>query len=139
MSARTNYIVQPASKSEAHLECGPLNDLDIDDFMRFEEIDSNFKGIGLNDETRNNIYGLIAAILHLGNISYKEKNEGHSDGCEIAESSRNSVLITADLFGVDPIQLEEALLNREIRTNKETLRQVCFVLQLHSDLLILEM
>lgn len=78
--------------------------------------------LGWSDKTVDDVMGLVAGILHLGQISF---NSVEKDGMETAEvADQKLVGYASRLLGVDPEQLKVALTERiivargqEIRTN----------------------
>lgn len=56
------------------------------------------------------IYSLLAAILHLGNVSFEN---GDTDSAQIAEDSSESFECAANLLKISNEELKDALLNRK--------------------------
>ncbi len=59
---------------------------DINDGERFKELQRAFTGIGLSKDEQHTIFKVLAGILHLGNISFKEE-DGYQDGLKTFSSS----------------------------------------------------
>lgn len=85
------------------------------------------------------IYGLLAAILHMGNVNFENDDSGYA---QIAENSNESFECTANLLKMSKTQLKDALLNRTFtvlsdsctmqndvvmatRTKKSMMKQIC--------------
>ncbi|KAK3289251.1 hypothetical protein CYMTET_3312 [Cymbomonas tetramitiformis] len=74
--------------------------------------------VGIEEETQHDIFRMVAAILHLGNISFKL---GKDDAAIFAdEKSNTAVSAVAFLLMVNEEDLKLALLTRTIVTREET-------------------
>lgn len=72
--------ISKSQKSAAHLKNGFLIDPILDDYKDFMELDQALSHIGLSDTQRFEIYSLVAAVLHLGNIRFEENPEDAKGG-----------------------------------------------------------
>ena len=71
--------------------------------------------IGLSDEQQSSVLATVAAVLHLGNISFAD--EDGAEGAVVAgDTSQGALEAAAALLGVDPVPLAEALTTRQIQT-----------------------
>merc|ERR1712013_851675 len=103
----------PADRvSAAHKRGGALKDTRMDDYSDFQSVDRDLGNIGLSSDDRLSVYTTIAAVLHLGNITFEDNPEDNTGGCMIAPSSANSLAITAELLGLEQEELTSALLSR---------------------------
>lgn len=82
--------------------------------MKFQTVDENLEAVGIKSEERMQIYRILSAILHLGNIVFEEKSSGK---CEISAQSRTHLEHTVNLLKIDEKSLESALLSRTITVN----------------------
>lgn len=80
-----------------------------------KNVDEALTCVGISHEDRLQIYKTLAAILHLGNIVFKENSL--SEKCEISESSRVHLEHAARLLDIDEQMLERILLTRIIDLN----------------------
>lgn len=64
------------------------------------------------------IYTMVAAVLHLGNITFEENPEDTKGGCRITVDSEKAVGISAKLLGVDPEELRQALVSKVMQTSR---------------------
>lgn len=55
-----------------YLKQGSLRDPVLDDVQDFGVCDAAMKHLGFSDADRLGIYGLVAGILHLGNIAFED-------------------------------------------------------------------
>ena len=62
-------------KSSQHLSDGPLADPIVDDIKDFSETDNALAHFGVSEAERLAIYRIVAAVLHLGNISFEDSAE----------------------------------------------------------------
>ena len=64
------------------------------------------------------IYSMVAAVLHLGNISFEENIEGTKGGSKICASSEGNLSMASTLLSVDREELRQALVNKVMMTNR---------------------
>lgn len=79
----------------------------VNDAEEMKEVRDAMKVCGLSDADRHNLFCIVAGILHLGNITFTEKNGG---GAEIVDDS--FLEFPAYLFGVDKFDLKQKLTSR---------------------------
>lgn len=77
----------------------------------FLAVDKALIEVGVTNEERIRIYKILAAILHIGNVTFEENPV--IAGCQIADSSNHSSY-AAQLLGIEPRTLEDSLLTRKI-------------------------
>nr|CAB3264159.1 unconventional myosin-VI [Phallusia mammillata] len=111
--------VKPDRLSEQQKKKGALNDILLNDYKDFSRISNSMKEMGISDGDIMEIFQVVAGVLHLGNITFEDAG-GSSGGCMVSDSSRESVKITAELLGLDPTSLTEALTTRSMRSAGET-------------------
>ncbi|XP_035919432.1 myosin heavy chain 95F isoform X1 [Anopheles stephensi] len=120
----TQYFTHPNTesripagyKSRVHTTKGPLKDPILDDYEDFRQLDEALGRLGLSEAERTQIYSLVAAVLHLGNIRFEENPEDSNGGCRITQDSQTSLNVTARLIGVDPSELRQALMSRVMKS-----------------------
>lgn len=95
---------------------GPLKDPIIDDYNHFQNLDKALGRLGLSEVQKLEIYSLVAAVLHLGNISFEEIPDDARGGCQVSQSSEKSLTTTCRLLGVDPDELRQALVSRVMQS-----------------------
>jgi myosin-5 len=86
----------------------------IDDLLEFERTVEALRVIGLSVRDIEELLGVVAAVLHIGNIEFTDKHDsGGEEGCFIP--SRESLFMACALLGIgDPDILESALCTRGI-------------------------
>ncbi|KAF2351743.1 Myosin head motor domain [Trinorchestia longiramus] len=88
------------------------------DVREFADIRSAMKVLMFTDAEVNEMFKLLAAILHMGNLKFKAKTIANMDGAEIPD---NALLATvAELLGVEPRHLKAGLTSRSITAQGET-------------------
>ncbi|XP_050720790.1 unconventional myosin-VI-like isoform X3 [Eriocheir sinensis] len=113
----------PASrKSPTHIKKGPLKDPILDDARDFASVDKALGNFGLSESERLAIYTTVAAVLHLGNVSFEDNPEDTKGGCMVSPGSQGHLKTAATLMGVDAEELNQALLARVMQTSKGGLK-----------------
>ncbi|DBA01336.1 TPA: hypothetical protein N0F65_001575 [Lagenidium giganteum] len=107
---------------------------------RFCQTVEAFDDTGVEEEERTQIFQVLAALLHLGNVNFTSTPQSTGQGGAIedvvgvTESSRNHLVKCAELLGVSAEELESLLLTREItagsdvlllRVNAEQAKDIC--------------
>ncbi|XP_066985117.1 myosin heavy chain 95F isoform X5 [Macrobrachium rosenbergii] len=118
----TESSLPASSKSAAHQKKGSLKDPILDDVRDFNKVDKALGNLGLSDGERLAIYTTVAAVLHLGNIKFEENPDDTKGGCMVSPGCENSLKMAASLMGVDPMELNQALLSRVMQTSKGGLK-----------------
>ncbi|XP_047347918.1 myosin heavy chain 95F isoform X2 [Vespa velutina] len=122
----TQYFCSPesekklndAQKSSEQMKKGSLSDPYLDDVEGFNAIDQALTRLGLTDAERMEIYTMVAAVLHLGNITFEDNPEDTKGGSRINPNSEKAVLMSAKLLGVDPEELRQALVSKVMQTSR---------------------
>jgi len=100
---------------------GNLHDGIVDDFKDFVNLEKGLADVGVGEEDKLEIFATIAAILHLGNIEFEESEDSKA-GCEVAESTLESLNISANLLNLDAGNLKLALTTRMMQSKSENLQ-----------------
>ena len=90
----------------------------LDDVTDFKQTDKAMSNLGMSDDEKLDIYSAVAAILHLGNITFEDNVEDAKGGCQMTKSSHQALRIASTLIGVDPEELHHALLSRVMQPSK---------------------
>lgn len=128
LNKTTDKHVGNGQKSKNHLEKGPLYDPILDDYNDFQELDQALSRLGLSEGHRFQIYSLVAAVLHLGNIKFEDNPEDSKGGCRMTASSEQSLNMTAKLLGCDTLELRQALISRVMQSKGGMRGQLGFAL-----------
>jgi len=84
------------------------------------------KSIGLNEDQQKALFGIAAAVLHLGNIQFEEcgeDDEGDAENAKITETSLSSLKKSCELLGLDEDKLSEAILTKLLNVNGKTIKK----------------
>ncbi|KAK9506770.1 hypothetical protein O3M35_008647 [Rhynocoris fuscipes] len=114
----TERKLNNTQKSAAHASKGGLKDPMLDDIEDFTNMDKALGRLGLSEDERMEIYTMVAAVLHLGNVSFEENTEGSKGGSRVMNSSESSLAMAASLLFVDKEELRQALVNKVMMTNR---------------------
>ncbi|XP_013788339.1 unconventional myosin-VI-like [Limulus polyphemus] len=117
-SATSEKSLNVNRKSKAHQQKGPLKDPLLDDVGDFQVLDKALKNIGLSEQEKLAIYTVVAAVLHMGNVTFEDSPDDTRGGCKVASSSESSLKTAASLMGLDPEDLRQSLLCRVMQPSK---------------------
>ena len=78
--------------------------------------------MGLQEAERMSIYSVVAAVLHLGNISFEDNPEDTKGGCRLGPSSERPLALAAGLIGADKDELRQALVSKVMQTSRGGLK-----------------
>lgn len=129
-SSESEKLLKNNSRSKEHQSKGPLRDPVIDDAKDFSNLDRALRLMGLTDEERLNIYVAVAAVLHLGNVTFEESPDDSRGGSQVTPESEQSLRVAAALMGVDPDELRQSLLSRVMQTSKGGLKGTVYMVPL---------
>jgi len=90
----------------------------IDDSKDFKVMDSAMSKVGVKGERKQNLYNMVAGVLHLGNVEF-ETSRG--DKCVVTRGSSDALATAARFFEVQESDLARALTHRTIQNRKEVI------------------
>ena len=96
--------------------------IDVDDNNDFYETSLCLQVFGASDDMLFDIYSLLAAILHLGNITFEE---GGDDSAIISNTGLRALSTAARLLGVEEADLSVSLTQREIIIRGDRIMKYC--------------
>lgn len=106
-------------KSAAHKKSGPVVDPIVDDVKDLKATDASLRRFGVSDKERVDIYKIVAAVLHLGNVGFEDSPDDKRGGCRVKDGpSTQSLKHAATLLGIDSDELNQCLLSRVMQTSK---------------------
>lgn len=88
----TDKYISENSKSRGHLSNKRLRDPILDDYMGFKLLDQALSRIGFSDSAKVELYAIVAAVLHLGNVTFEDIPNAEHDGCQVSTSSENALI-----------------------------------------------
>lgn len=120
LTKNENQTLANERKSAQHLKEGHLSDSIVNDLSEFAAMDRALEHFGVTNEDKLDIYKIVAAVLHLGNINFEESPNDSHGGCRVMEDSDSQAALkdAAQLLGVDVDQLQQCLQTRIMQTNK---------------------
>lgn len=68
------------------------------------------------------IYTIVAAVLHLGNVTFEETEGDRRGGCQVSPRSEKSLGVAAALMGLDKEELRQALVSKVMMTARGGLK-----------------
>ena len=74
------------------------------------------KSVGIGDKRRDAIFGVVAAVLHLGNVKFSPKQIDDAEGCSIDSGSKSSLENFCGLLDLDAKAIGKALTTRKLQT-----------------------
>ena len=97
------------------------------DAEAFVETMACLEQVGLGENEKSEVLGIIAAVLHIGNINFEvDKNgDNHSGGenAKMMESSAESLKIACSLLGLDETKVSEAMLTKLLSVGGKTIHK----------------
>lgn len=94
-----------------YLKQGSIKDKSLDDAADYRRMDDSMNKVGFSEEEKANIFKVVAAVLHVGNIAFEES--GDKDGGSVVSSTSNKSLnFAAQLLDVSPAELKMSLTTR---------------------------
>jgi len=119
-------------KSSSHKKHGAIQDQLIDDVLCYQQTDRALTNFSLSDGEKFNIYSIVAAVLHLGNVSFcPDDPDDNRDGCRISnEQAENSLKTVSRLLGLDFDLLKQALVSRIMSTARGGHKGTVYMVQL---------
>ncbi|KAF5299207.1 hypothetical protein FQA39_LY02380 [Lamprigera yunnana] len=121
-SSKNEKLIVSSQKSADQLKLGPLKDSIVDDVEDFKILDKALSTLGLNSIEREQVYSMVAAVLHLGNITFEENPEDTRGGCRVQQNSEKSLIIAATLLEIDPSELRQSLVSRVMQSSRGGLK-----------------
>lgn len=126
----TNQYTDKQRCSKDQLQQGSIRDPIVNDLNDFKGLEKAFANFGVSEEIKWNVYRIVAAVLHLGNIEFEEALNDTRGGCTISPYSEESLHKTASLLKIEPISLKQCLLTRVMQTSKGGIKGTVYLVQL---------
>ena len=99
----------------------------ISDATSFENTCECLAQVGVSVEDQKALFGVIAGVLHLGNVQFEEKGEhgepGHSEHAKITEESLSSLQKACELLGLKEEDVSDAILTKNISVGGKTIKK----------------
>lgn len=112
--SQSSMKVSDSKRSSAdQTKFGSLQDQVVDDLLDFQRLQQTLGLFGLDEEKQKQLFGIVAAVLHVGDIEFEEQAEG---SCTISAASATNLNYAAELLQVDSDSIRSALLSRVVQT-----------------------
>lgn len=104
-----------------YLNQGSIKDKNLNDSLDYGRMEESMDKVGFSAEEKANIFKVVAAVLHVGNIAFEDS--GDKDGGSVMSSkSANSLNIAARLLDVSPEELKMSLTTRMMSAGGSDMR-----------------
>ncbi|XP_042343907.1 unconventional myosin-Ih [Plectropomus leopardus] len=100
-----NYLTQG--------ECAIVSS--INDRNDWKTVKNALQIINIDEINTNHLFGIVASVLHLGNIQFDSDSKGHA----LLNNNNAELHWVSNLLGVDAHSLQEGLLFRKIEASKD--------------------
>ncbi|XP_044003935.1 unconventional myosin-Va isoform X2 [Aphidius gifuensis] len=94
----------------------------LDDSLTFQDTVAALGRLGFDEKQQDEVFKILAAILHIGNINIIEQNNQNNnqdtDGCFIDKNDK-SLNILSNLIGIDILEMKKWLCHRKIVSMKD--------------------
>lgn len=94
-----------------YLKQGSIKDPNLDDKSDYRRMEESMNKVGFSEEEKANIFKVVAAVLHVGNIAFEDSGDTEG-GSVVSPKSTNSLSIAAQLLDVSPEELKMSLTTR---------------------------
>ncbi|KAJ3050400.1 hypothetical protein HK097_008635 [Rhizophlyctis rosea] len=84
--------------------------------LDLDEVRTNLKSLGVGRRQQSQMFKILAAILHLGNITFQDPRPGSQEACAVKNT--NQLQLVGDLLSVQPHVLEQTLVYKTRRVGK---------------------
>ena len=109
---RNTYFLQ-GPEQHAFLNQGNCTRIDnVNDAAEFNVVIKAFESLGIDEATRNNIFQTLAALLHLGDVTFVPVTDSDGERCTVAPESAAKVQLASQLFSLPVNALSEGLVTR---------------------------
>ncbi|XP_052282643.1 unconventional myosin-IXa-like isoform X3 [Dreissena polymorpha] len=93
--------------------------LEEDEKTEFERLKHSMELVGFSQLTQKRIFGVLSAVLHLGNVTFKKKGDQHHDESVII-TNPDTIAVVSRLLMVKEKTLVEALTQKKTVAGDET-------------------
>lgn len=117
---KSYYLTSDPNKYAYLKRTGVYSVSTVNDASDFMEVEEAMKTFEFSESERDNIFRIVAAILHLGNVEFDEKinnpNGANQTSTLIKSSSSTSINSVASILDIPPDVLKRSLTYRSITT-----------------------
>ncbi len=105
---------------------------DMDDVENFKETKSCMEKLNFNEKEIGYIFGILSAILYLGNITFIEENNNSNIFAKIDQEKIEDFNNVAFFLGIEKQTLAEILTTKQLTIQKEVIRKQLSVEQAYN-------
>ena len=91
----------------------------IDDKVELEATDESFDILGFSNEEKNSIWKITAAIMHSGNVAFRNKPREEQAEIDTEGSSQEGTTQVCRLFGIDAGEYAKAMCSPRVKVGTE--------------------
>eukprot|EP00904_Undaria_pinnatifida_P007253 jgi/Undpi1/3658/HiC_scaffold_16.g07028.m1 len=89
----------------------------VDDAAQFQEVRKACGTIGMDEATQNQVWRVLAAVLHMSNVVFEGKDDAEGEVAAVKDAAALGKL--SALMGIDTALLETMLTKRVVKTGRE--------------------
>ncbi|RLN87053.1 hypothetical protein BBJ28_00019253 [Nothophytophthora sp. Chile5] len=131
----TCHLTPKRPEDYAYLnQSGCLRSELLDDAANFRSLKTALQFIGLRDSVQDEIFRLVAGLLHLGNVQISVEDTAEGETACVSEddaASQAAVRFASELLGVSKEQLLECILLKRIMTRGSRRNSIYFIKRDH--------
>jgi myosin heavy subunit len=129
---RKELNLKPAEEFQYLIQSNCVSIKNRDEVKEYEELVAAMHHLNIEETIQNTIFQIVAAVLHLGNVTFVASKggdfagagsgggDGATEGSKISSPSTDTKKISS-LLGIDSERLEIVLCNKDTNINGETL------------------
>ncbi|VDN93182.1 unnamed protein product [Brugia pahangi] len=104
----------------------------IDDYNDFQRLLGAFSQINVSEDIRDEVFEIVAAVLHLGNIEFLDETIDYKSGCKLTKGSEIYLVNTAELLGIEVIDLRKHLVTRLMQPTRSGTKGTLYAVPLRA-------
>uniref|UniRef100_A0AAF5Q2Z8 Myosin motor domain-containing protein n=1 Tax=Wuchereria bancrofti TaxID=6293 RepID=A0AAF5Q2Z8_WUCBA len=104
----------------------------IDDYNDFQRLLDAFSHINVSEDIRDGVFEIVAAVLHLGNIEFSDETVDFKSGCNLTKRSEIYLVNTAELLGIEVIDLRKHLVTRLMQPTRSGTKGTLYAIPLRA-------
>ncbi|VIO93824.1 Uncharacterized protein BM_BM4191 [Brugia malayi] len=104
----------------------------IDDYNDFQRLLGAFSHINVSEDIRDEVFEIVAAVLHLGNIEFLDETIDYKSGCKLTKGSEIYLVNTAELLGIEVIDLRKHLVTRLMQPTRSGTKGTLYAVPLRA-------
>jgi len=99
----------------------------VNDCSMFDSLRTAMSVLGMSQECCEGLFGVLSAILWLGNLQFEQCDNDSGEGCQLTRNDENIVQIVSEMLAIDSSKLEPIMLKRQINV-RGTITEIPFKL-----------